>query len=334
MNNEKRLVVVIGLGGTIAMATQSASGGAIPSLTAEAIVGAVPELAGRYRIHAYNFRNVPSVELGLNDMVSLVYEIRKWETEGAVGVVISQGTDTIEETSWCLDLLLQTDMPVIFTGAMRTPTQSGADGPANILAAIETAASPKARGKGVLVVFNDEIHAARFVTKTNTSSVAAFQSPNGGPIGFVTENQPAFLFDLEKVSVVQLRTPPDPTAVALLSTGMGDDGRAITAIADCGFDGLVIEAAGGGHTSSSVAVVLKHVAKKIPVILASKVGSGRILSNSYGFPGSERDLLAHGLISAGWLSGTKARVLMLCLLASGLSGAEFSDAFSSRVLGG
>jgi len=334
MGDKKQLIVVIGLGGTIAMADQTNSGGVVPSLTAKDIVASIPELAGRHNIKAYNFRNVPSVELGLADMVSLVAEIRNWELEGAAGVVITQGTDTIEETSWCLDLLLETDMPVVITGALRNPTQSGADGPANLLAAVEVAACEQARGKGILVVFNDEIHAARFVSKTNTSNVAAFQSLNAGRMGWITESRPTIVLSPDRLAILELKAHTQPPTVALLSTGFGDDGRAVTALSKCGFDGLVIEATGGGHTSASVANALAASAKTIPVVLASRTGSGQILSNSYGFPGSEKDLLSKGLISAGFLSGPKARVLLLCILATGCTGDAIRAEFNVRAFGG
>jgi len=329
-HSSNKFVVVIGLGGTIAMAQLEAARGVVPSLTAKDLIASVPELANICKIETYNFLNVPSVELQLNDMVYLANEIRNWELKGAAGVVVLQGTDTIEETSWCLDLLLQTEMPVIVTGAMRNPTSLGADGPANLLAAVQVASCKNAQNKGVLVVFNDEIHSARFVVKTNTSSTAAFQSPNAGRVGWVTEGSPSIFLSPMDFKPILISSDAKHNSIALISTGIGDDGKLIDLLTEAGFDGLVIEATGGGHTSFALAKSIERAVKNMPVILASRTGSGQILSNTYGFPGSEKDLLSKGVISAGMLSGPKARVLLLCLLASNCSKNEIHLEMNKR----
>lgn len=325
-----KFVAVISLGGTIAMTEMGSERGVVPRLTAKDLIASVPELTSICRIETSDFLNVPSVELGLNDMVSLANEIRNWELKGAAGVVVIQGTDTIEETSWCLDLLLQTEMPVIFTGAMRNPACPGADGPANLLAAVQVASCKDAQNKGVLVVFNDEIHSARFIAKTNTSSTAAFQSPNAGRVGWVTEGCPTIFLSPMNLEPILISSAVKHNSIALVSTGIGDDGRLVDVLTEAGFDGLVIEATGGGHTSLTLANSLERAAKNMPVILASRTGSGQILSDTYGFPGSEKDLLSKGVISAGMLSGPKARVLLLCLLASNCSKNEIHLEMNKR----
>lgn len=181
-------VAIISLGGTIAMTEGAAGSGVIPTLSAVDLVAAVPMLESYAIIETISFRNMPSVELKLTDILALAEEIMHLQKVGVSGVVITQGTDTIEETAWALDLLLNSEMPVVVTGAMRNPSVPSSDGPANLLASVQVAGNQEARGLGTLVVFNDEIHAARFVSKTHTSNTATFQSPGLGKLGWVIEN--------------------------------------------------------------------------------------------------------------------------------------------------
>src|SRR5687767_1997084 len=155
--------------------------GAAPSLSAEQLVAAVPGLTGSgVDLDVVSFRGLPGASLGFDDLTALAAAIRDHEADG---FVVTQGTDTIEESAYLLDLLHTGDEPVVVTGAMRNPSLAGADGPANVLAAIRTAADPAARGLGCLVVFADEIHAACRVRKTHAMSPGTFRSPNGGPLG-------------------------------------------------------------------------------------------------------------------------------------------------------
>ena len=183
-------IAVLSLGGTIS-STRSGSGpGVTPTLTGEALVESVPEIAKVAEISAVAFRQLASPEITIDDLVGLAAEISRRVDEGTAGVVVTQGTDTIEESSFVLDLLLDLDAPVVVTGAMRNPTLPGADGPANLLAAVQVATSEAARGLGTIVVFNDEIHTARYVRKTHTQSPATFKSPPVGPLGWVSEGTP------------------------------------------------------------------------------------------------------------------------------------------------
>src|SRR6201996_6882551 len=182
-------VVLFTLGGTIA--STPAAGGVVPRLSGADLLTSVPGLdrAG-LEVKVHDFRQVPSSSLTIGDILDLAVAIREQVGAGADGVVVSQGTDTIEETVFLLDLLYDGDAPVVFTGAMRHPMLAGADGPANLLAAVTVAASPQARGLGCLVVFGDEIHAARFVRKAHTTSITAFISPPTGPLGGVGAGRP------------------------------------------------------------------------------------------------------------------------------------------------
>src|ERR1700744_4261547 len=183
--------VLLTLGGTIH--STPAAGGVVPRLTGADLLTSVPGLdrAG-LEVKVHDFRQVPSSSLTIGDILDLAVAIREQVGAGADGVVVSQGTDTIEETVSLLALRYDGEAPVVFTGAMRHPMLAGADGPANLLAAVTVAAAPQARGLGSLVVLGDEIHAARFVRKAHTTSVAAFISPPAGPLGFRAEGR-AFL---------------------------------------------------------------------------------------------------------------------------------------------
>jgi L-asparaginase len=263
------------------------------------------------------FCQIASGDLSLSDLIVLAAEITKRFSAGSAGVVVTQGTDTIEETSFALDLLVHGSGPVVVTGAMRNPTLAGPDGPANLLAAVQVAASPQAVGLGTLVVFNDEIHAARFVRKTHTSSPATFRSPTAGPLGWIIEGRPRIVCRVPVLEGISWTAGEEVPAVALIKFALGDDSRLVSQIETLGYAGLVLEAFGGGHVPARVVPALEDLAARLPVVLASRTGSGEVLKETYGFPGSERDLLSRGLISAGFFDGLKARILLSLLLAAG-----------------
>ena len=321
-------VTVLSLGGTIS-SVETGGGGVSPSLTGEALVEAVPEISKFADVSASSVRQVPGSELKIEDLIEVAREATRQLNDGAAGVVITQGTDSIEETAFVMDLLVDRDSPVIVTGAMRNPTLPGADGPANLLASVQVAASDAARGVGAVVVFNDEIHSARHVQKTHTQSPATFRSRMTGPIGWISENH-------VRVAVRpsnRLRLEPEALngdhVVALLKVGVGDDGRLLRTIEELGYAGLVIEGLGGGHVPSVMAEPLSELAAKMPVILTSRTGGGEVLRNTYDFPGSEMDLMQRGLIHAGVLDGLKARLLLTLLLRSEASLDRISTTFNS-----
>jgi L-asparaginase len=320
-------IVVLSLGGTIAM-TPAGGAGAVPTLSGAALVAAVPGLAAVAAVTAVSFRQVPSADLTVDDLVALAGEVTRRLDAGAAGVVITQGTDTLEETAFALDVLVEREAPVVVTGALRNAALPSADGPANILAAVQVAASPVARGLGTLAVLNDEIHAARYVRKMHTTNPAAFRSPSSGPIGWMVEGRPRIAMRPVPHDHVPLPPPGADQMVALLPMALGEDGRLLPAIAAARYAGLVIEALGGGHVPARVVAGLARLVAAMPVVLASRTGSGEILRETYGYPGSETDLLAHGLIRAGSLDGPKARLLLTLLLRSGATRDEVTRAFA------
>ncbi|MBR1147733.1 asparaginase [Bradyrhizobium sp. AUGA SZCCT0431] len=306
-------IAVFALGGTIA--TQPGqSAGLIPTLTGEALVRTVPQLAELARLEVATFRQLPGPDLAFADLEALAAAIENAASEGADGIVVTQGTDTIEETAFVLDRIVASDIPVIVTGAMRSPVAPGADGPANLLAAVRVAASPAARGLGTLVVFDDDIHAARFVTKAHTSRPSAFRSRPSGPLGFVVEQRVRMVAHVNRLPPIGRCAAPQRHRVALVTLGLDDDGALIELAANQGYAGIVIEGYGGGHVSGVAAQAVSRVSPNIPVVIASRTGAGEVLSCTYGFPGSEIDLGKRGAIRAGWLDGIKARILLTLLL--------------------
>lgn len=325
-------VTVFSMGGTIS-SVDSGGKGVEPTLTGEALVSDVPQIAGVAEVSAESFRQAASGELKVEDLVELAAEISARIDGGAAGAVVTQGTDTIEETSFVLDLLVDREAPVVVTGAMRNPTLPGADGPANLLAAIQVAVSGAARGLGTVVVLNDEIHLARFVRKTHTSNPATFRSDPVGPVGWVSEYVPRVVLRPVGAHKVDLSGDAEDHPVALYHVVLGDDGRLLPKLEEEGYAGLVVEAMGGGHVPSLMAETLEDLASKMPVVLASRTGGGEVLRSTYGFVGSEIDLLDRGLIYASHLDGRKARLLLTLLLRSGASREEISETFDAWLEG-
>jgi L-asparaginase len=307
--------------------TPTASGGVTPALSAADLIAAVPGLADTgINVDVVDFRRVPGASLTFDDLVELRKAVASALASGADGVVITQGTDTIEETSYLLDLYHAEDRPVVVTGAMRNPSMAGADGPANLLAAIVTSVDAASAGQGVLVVLADEIHAASRVRKTHSTSGATFQSPNGGALGYVVEGQPRYLNQVIGRSLVPIAVKGFPR-IGIVTVGLGDNGELLNGIGSK-VDGLVVAAMGVGHVPDRLVSVLEKLAAEMPVVLASRTGAGSVLQNTYGFSGSERDLLSRGLIPAGFLHPLKARILLAALLAAGAEKDQIAPRFS------
>lgn len=326
---DKPSIRLLSLGGTITM-TRTADGTISPNLTAADLVAAVPGIETYAKIATESPFKLPGGSLTFDHLVSIAALIDQRFSDDVDGVVVIQGTDTIEETAFVLDLLVRSDKPVVVTGAMRGAEMPGADGPANILAATLVAGSVAAKGLGALAVLNDEIHAARFVQKSHTGAPSAFTSPSAGPLGIVSENK-------VRVQMRIARTPPLPkalgrkdAAVALAMIGLGDDGRLLKALPGLGFQGAVIAAMGAGHVPMTHAPLLEDLARQMPVVLATRVPAGPTFTATYGFQGSESDLLSRGLISSGNLSAVKARLLLALLLMGGADRTEIAREFDIR----
>lgn len=311
-------VHVISLGGTITM-RPAATGGVVPELSGEDLVAMVPGLVDVADVSAETRSTASSTTLRVEDLVEVTERARRAIEHGVDGVVVVQGTDTLEESAFVAEVLHVDDAPIVLTGAMRAPDEPGADGPANLRDAVVAAAAGSTRGLGALVCLGGQLHSARHARKTDTASPAAFASPGTGPLGWVVEGharirtRPVRL-DGPRPALERLIGVPVPP-VALHRVSLGDDGRLLGAVADAGYAGLVVDALGAGHVPAWMVEALAALARRIPVVLASRTGGGEVLRSTYGFPGSERDLLARGLLSAGALDALRARLVLALALA-------------------
>jgi L-asparaginase len=328
-SNRGGWVSVLGLGGTIAM-TPGSGDGVRPTLSAAELVSAVPGLADiGVSLDVEDVCQAPGASLTFEDIHAVSALISGKFSNGAEGIVVTQGTDTIEESAFLLDLVHRGRQPVVVTGAMRSPSVAGADGPANLLAAVQVAASPSSRGLGVVVVLADEIHAASRVRKAHSTSGTTFQSPNGGPLGYVVEGHPRVLNRLPAREPLPVANPAAAPDVALMTISFGDTGRLLDGMIDR-LDGLVIAGFGVGHVPRNLVATLEAFARRMPVVLASRTGAGPVLARTYALEGSEVDLLGRGLISAEYLDPLKARLLLRHLIAAGCNRGQINGIFSTQ----
>ena len=322
-------LLVAALGGTIA-STSNQSGGVAPALSGAEIAAAAgldqiwPDLQA-------DFTQVSQVS-SANVTLDMLFEVRELaRATVADGIVLTQGTDTLEESAFALWLLNDSAAHIAATGAMRNPTLPGADGPANVRAAALTALSPLSSGLPSSLVFNDEIHDPRFVRKSHVTSTAAFSSgPVLGAIGWISEDT-VRLPHAPATSVSPFAGLPRPgtvAKVALAEVGMGEPGETLTQLLGSGFSGVVIAGVGGGHVPEHLVPAVTRLGEEMPVILASRPGSGASLTRTYGYPGGEIGLLESGLIPAGILDARKARIVLTLALSLGLDPAEVFAAFA------
>src|SRR3954462_7045955 len=314
-------VRVLAAGGTIAM---SGAGGAKLALDAADLVAAVPGLPDPDGIESETGVNLPSAHLSLGDQLAICRAARDAAREGT-GVVVTHGTDTLEETAILCDLLHDSEAPIVFTGAIRAASAPGADGPANLMDAVSVARSEEAAGMGVLVVFGGEIHHARCARKTDTTSLTAFSSPQTGPLGRVSEGHPTIWSRVPRNPHVD---PPDlDRRVLIVPTTAGDDGTLARAALATEPDGVVIGTLGAGHLHPALMELWAEAADRIPVVAYCRPERGVVLHGTYGYAGSERELRRTQIIPAGFLSPQAARMKLLACLASGLGVAETREVF-------
>lgn len=321
-------VLLVSLGGTITM-TPGAGGGIAPTLTGADLVAAVPTLKDIAEIEAVSPFRLPGASLTLSHLREVAALVDgRLAGDDLAGAIVVQGTDTIEETAYTLDLLVGGDKPVVVVGAMRGAAAPGADGPANLLAATVAASSPALRGLGTVVVLNDTIHAARRVRKVSTHLPSAFESPGSGPIGHVVEDRVHLIARPARVDAIAGGLAQPGAPVALVTAALGDDGRILPRLPELGYRGLVVEAMGAGHVPDVLVPHLEELARAMPVVLSTRVASGPVFTRTYDFPGSEMDLLRRGLIHGGGIGGLKARLLLSLLLGAGVSGDALAAAFA------
>ncbi|KAA0956862.1 asparaginase [Pseudomonas sp. ANT_H12B] len=306
-------LAIAALGGTVSMQARNAGEGVIPTVSGETLLESVPELSTLARVTVETLGLLPSASLDFEFLLSVLSWAHVQISQGAVGVVITQGTDTLEETATFFDYLWDHKEPLVLTGAMRSAAQAGADGPANLLDACRVAMAENSCQRGVQVVMNGQIHSANSIRKTDSLALQAFSSPIVGPVGMLMENTVKYLrqpFQRRVLPVPQLTTQK----VALLEASLCADTLLIENILELGYDGLVIAGFGAGHVCAGWAEVIETIARKIPVIVATRTGSGSTAQSTYGFIGSEMDLIRKGASMAGFLCPRKARILLWLLV--------------------
>jgi L-asparaginase len=316
-------IVLLTTGGTIAM-TATGSGGGNLTQSAADLAAAAPGLSDIADVTAEAVLGKPSSSFTLNDLGQIAAAASR-AAETADGVVVTHGTDTLEETAFALALLTRAETPIVLTAAMRRPDQPGADGPANLLAAVRVAASRAAQGLGVLVVVDDEIHSGPLVRKSHSFRTHAFSSAPFGPIGWVAEGRVRITL-APRWSLPQLSYAGGSPVVPIVEAGPGLEAAVVEALSDVA-DGLVVALSGAGHVAAGCVDALAGLAARKPVVFASRTGAGETLRASYGFGGGEIELLARGLIGAGPLDARKARVLLQLLLARGCAIAAAREIF-------
>ncbi len=274
------------------------------------------------QVTAIDFLNVPSPHIRLEHMMTLYQKI-KAEQANFDGFVITHGTDTLEETAYFLDTMAIPEKPIVLTGAMRSSNELGSDGVYNYQTALRVAADEKSADKGVLVVMNDEIHAAKYVTKTHTTNVSTFQTPTHGPLGLVTKREilyfktaePRVRFDLSAVS----GTVPIIKAYADMDTVL------LEALTKTDISGLVIEALGAGNLPPTILPTIKKLLERgLPIILVSRCFNG-IAEPVYAYQGGGIQLEQDGILFVKELNAQKARLKLLIALNAGLKGQALAD---------
>ncbi len=312
MNDSRRKVQIVTLGGTIAM--RNMQGGLSPSLAGDALLGFLRDIDLPVQIDWMEFANIASANITFSDLIRLSQHITSLHFDKYSGVVVIQGTDTIEETAFTLELLTQAPINIAVTGAMRGATHPSADGPANIISALRFLSDTNGAGE-VAVVLDDTVHSARFVMKTHTTRLSAFSSDEFGLRGriheerFMAYNPPPRT--LPKIAQLSLRSRK---GVLLLPICLDHGASLLAHLTNFGFSGLVLEALGAGHVPQTLVPILENIAREMPVVLCSRAGRGAVCESTYGYPGGEVDLLARGMISGGTLPGIKARILLELLL--------------------
>jgi L-asparaginase len=310
-------VAVVFTGGTISMRLDPVAGGNVPALDGAAILARTPGLDAIAEVVALDRGLTPASHFTFADVLAIAEVVRRALDDPAVdGVVVVQGTDTIEETAFAWDLLLDQGRPVVVTGAMRAPHEAEDDGPTNLRDAVTVAAAPDARDIGVTVVLGGTVEPADDVQKTHTTALDTFRSPNAGSLGRVGEG---------RVHITRGRGPRRHVATAraasgihLITAGLESDGTLLRAAVAAGAEGVVVAATGAGNTHAGLLeAAIEAMGASIPVVLASRCPAGAV-STGYAFPGGGATWVRAGAIPAGTLCAIKARVALALGVGAGL----------------
>ena len=311
-DNLTHKIAMIGLGGTIAMTGQAE--GLVPSRNLESLLPkALTDLTGVF-YEFTNFLTIASANLTFGQVRHLATIVDAAGDQGCTGAVVVQGTDTIEETAFALELLVRSHIPIAVTGAMRGASHASPDGAANLTGAVQAVLQAPSN-PGVMVVLNDDVHAARHVRKAHTTALDAFSSGEAGLLGHLHEGRLKWHGrDLAHLRGQFATADAAPPPVALIKIAFDADSLLLDRLQELGYRGCIIEAMGAGHVPETLVPLLERLARQMPVVLCSRAAEGAVCEETYGYSGSETDLLKRGLLSGGACASLKARVLLsLCL---------------------
>lgn len=312
-------ILVLHTGGTISM--QADQNGAVESSPINPMTQVTSPLEN-IEVVSVDFLNLPSPHIQIDHMMMIYKKIRE-EASHFDGFVITHGTDTLEETAYFLDTMSIPQKPIVMTGAMRSSNELGSDGIYNYRTALRVAADEKSADKGVLAVMNDEIHAAKYVTKTHTTNVSTFQTPTHGPLGLVTKREILFFkaadkrvrFDLQAINGV----------VPIIKSYADMDTILLDALVEAPISGLVIEALGAGNLPpASISAIKKLINKQLPIVLVSRCFNG-IAEPVYAYDGGGIQLEELGVLFVKELNSQKARIKLLIAVNAGLNGQDLAD---------
>lgn len=320
-------ILAIHTGGTISM-SQNDQGEVVPNAK-NPIAQEETILAGRVQLITDEMFNLPSPHMTPVEMLKIKQRIDQAEKDGIDGVVITHGTDTLEETAYFLDLTLPNTIPVVVTGAMRSSNEVGTDGLYNFRSAIEVAADDVSRGNGAMVVMNDEIHTARYVTKTHTTNVATFRTPTFGPIGIVAKDHAVYFQKLIDQDTCDIDHVVDH--VYLIKAYAGMDGSLFDFLDNDQTAGVVIEGLGAGNLPpQTLPAIQRLLDRQIPLVLVSRCYNG-VAEDIYDYQGGGIELRKMGLMLCQGLNGQKARIKLLVGLSAGLQGDALKQFLSTAV---
>ena len=327
MRVKRPVVVALFTGGTISMRLDAREGGAVPSLSAEEILAAARGIEEVAAVRAEQWGRYPGPHMTVDRQWALRARVREVLAEPDVdGVVLTHGTDTLEETAYLIARSVPSEKPIVFTGAMRAASDLGWDGPQNLIDAVRVAAAPEAVGMGTMVVMGGRVFAGLEDTKSHTHQLDAFEAPGLGPIGVVDEDH--VIFRRRVIGTPPLLIPEAPaTPVDIVSTWAGADARLLDASLATGARGVVVAAMGRGNVPPEVVPGIERwVAAGRPVVIASRAGRGRV-GTTYAYPGGGRKLSELGAIFAGARRPAQARVELMLGLGAGMGPDELRALF-------
>jgi L-asparaginase len=322
----KPRVAIFFTGGTISMRFDPTAGGPMPMLSGDEILAQVPGVEEIAECLTTDFARLPGPHMTPVRMLELSRAVsERLAGDHVDAVVITHGTDTLEETAYLLDLVLSSEKPIVFVGAMRNSSELGWDGPANLKSAIRVAVDPTVRGLGVLIAMNDQLLAAADATKTHTESADTFQARDFGPLGLVDKDR--IIIKRRQAAREHIPTDKLEERVEIIKLSAGSSGRLIRHAIDDGARGLVIEGLGRGNVPITAITEVEHAIRSgIPVVVASRCSRGRVL-DTYAYEGAGKQLRRWGAILGGLLPGHKARIKLMLLLGAQRTVNEIRAAF-------